>query len=597
MSAALVCCLAIAWAVTLCPSAKAAGITSLLDCSSLGQAIEQPDGSIVALGVTAPCGEGSGASTGGRWVLVGLSEDGSDRPEFADGGFLPIRSTGDEASPELIQRADGFLLASGEKIRAYDADGQPDQSFGTDGQVTLDWSALSADWFEFDATGAADGSVLLSAQSNTTGNFMVRRYDSSGQLDSSFGEGGSTEVDGLGSSTRMVEDSQGRVVIVGTSKVARLLASGEPDLSFGPDNDGFVEPHLPFSSFWVFGVKADSEDAITAYVAGSPSAYSYPSYAYTLDNDGMLIPGQPVISLPNKPTTIVPYGSGIATGLYGSRGQDPVFALDTTQWDSPRKYWLSPGDATIWGITPLRDGSLLAVGSSHGPDCQDDCQDRVRMALAKLDPETGDLVTAFGTGGTRLIPANNCRWGEDGRVGDWRMCRVRPPRLSGLVRYFGVRKRRPSIVFKASLGPPPDGIWGTRQKLVVKAPKRLKLRRGGFKGRVSVKVKPNVPLAMNVAGRKITVLAEPRYSYWDSRYGATFDDSRLNFRIEIRRGALKRIPRPKRLIRKPFALRGTFVPAPGGMAAIDPGPWFSPSSSAIRVVPSPQGHRARSTLG
>lgn len=575
-----------AWLAMPTLPARAAGIASLLDCSSLGQAIEEPDGSIVALGVTASCGDGSGEpAPDGRAVLVGLDGHGSIRPGFADGGFLTIRSAAGEANPELIRRANGFLVATGKKLRAFDANGQPDLSFGTDGQVTVDWSVPSAGWLAFDAVGTADGSVLLSAQSNTTGNLMVRRYDSSGHLDGTFGAGGTAEVDGLGFGTAMTEDAHGRVVIVGPSKIARLLADGEPDLSFGPQDDGLVEPDLPFSVFAVFGVESEPDGGITAYVAGTPGLYSYPTYAFTLDDDGAPIPGRPVISLPNKPSTIVPYGSGIATGLEGSRGQDPVFALETTEWDRARDYWISPGFATIWGITPLSDGSLLAVGSSDGPDCPDECEDRTRMALVKLDPATGDPVAFFGTDGTRLIPANNCRWGDDGTVGEWKLCRVRPPRMSGLVRYFGARKRWPSVVLKASLGPPPDGIWGTRQRLVVKVPKRLNLRAAGLKGKVSVTVKPDTPLAVRVTRRQLTILARPAYRYWSRWDGATFDDSRLTFRIAVRRGALGRVARPRRLFTKPFGLHGTFVPAPGGMATIEPGPWFSPNSSAIRIVP------------
>ncbi|HMY25003.1 MAG TPA: hypothetical protein PLJ59_01600 [Solirubrobacterales bacterium] len=569
-------------AVLAGPPARAATNEELSSCSEIKQTIEQPDGSIVGMG---DCRYG--VSPAPRIVLVGLNPDGSDRTAFADGGAALISVDENEFGLKIIGRPDGsFLVLSQKRIWSFDGDGDPVESFGNHGVLNFSAADQMNLASAFDFALDSGGNLLVAGRRPSTATPVVGKYDQTGQLVSGYGNSGvSAELD-LNFDAAIAVDNSNRVVMVGEDGATRLLADGSLDLSFGPENDGYADlpAGLPYSIGEVFGLTVHPDDSITAYLDRTPGMYYYPAYAVSLDSDGSPAAEDALVALGDHVSAVAPFDGGVAFVRFPGRGfQHWQFEVGTTNWPGIRSVTFSPGDSLAHGVTALSDGSLLVSGNAQGPDCSDSCVFRNHLALAKIDPGTGDLVESFGSGGERLIPPNGCSRGQAGKAGDWNICRVRPPGINGSVRFAGAGSKHPSLVLKASLGDPPEGLVGTRQRLTVDLPRKLRLRPGGLKGRVRVSVSPATPRTVKVQGKRITILARPEYNPYETAGESDAKDSRLTFRITVNRGALAPITRPGRLHKRIFGLRGEFNPVWNGFPTPEGGPWFSPNSAFRRI--------------
>jgi uncharacterized delta-60 repeat protein len=159
--------------------------------------VVQPDGKVVAVGVSPPLYLPVPNLLTTRFALARYHADGSLDSTFGNGGkVLTTISTNDQAFAAAIQ-PDGKILAAGSGyssfvLARYNPDGSLDNSFGNGGTTTAlgGTSYGSAHAIRIQP----DGKIVLAGYANdAAGNqrFALARFNSNGTLDSGFGSGGS----------------------------------------------------------------------------------------------------------------------------------------------------------------------------------------------------------------------------------------------------------------------------------------------------------------------------------------------------------------------------------------------------------------------
>jgi uncharacterized delta-60 repeat protein len=211
----------------------------------------QPDGKIVLAG---DLGLG-----GFSFALARYNSDGSLDTNFGGGGkvITPFGGTTEGAHAITIQR-DGKIVAVGATVTAsgnlgfalvrYNSDGSLDNSFGSSGKVTTDFSGVgeagaNAVAIQSDGKIVAAGSALQDFDL-TTFDFALARYNRDGSLDVSFGSGGKVTTDFFGArdeARAIALQSGGKLVLAGSARnstsfdfaLARYNGNGSLDASFG----------------------------------------------------------------------------------------------------------------------------------------------------------------------------------------------------------------------------------------------------------------------------------------------------------------------------------------------------------------------------
>ena len=182
----------------------------------------------------------------------------------------------------------GFTDASGGQndfaVACYLPNGQPDLSFGTDGKVMTNFGANSSDAAMSVAIDAS-GRIVVAGSTNVSGgqvDFALARYLADGQPDVSFGTQGTgkviTDIGGTGTedmANSIKIDASGRIVVAGYTDVGgngnqfalvRYLPNGQPDTFFGPTPGGKVITDIDGSNE-AYSLAIDSSGRII--VAGS----------------------------------------------------------------------------------------------------------------------------------------------------------------------------------------------------------------------------------------------------------------------------------------------------------------------------------------
>lgn len=193
-------------------------------------------------------------------------DDLIDTGFFGGQGVALFGGTGNDRGKGIAVQPDGKLLVVGTVEQAagntdivlwrLTAQGEPDTGFGNQGSVVIDVGTADR------AAGVAlqsDGKILvLGSVGSATTAWEVRRYDSAGVLDTSFGTGGKYQEGGSGANEagNLLVQPDGRIVIIGTRDVSgakeiqviRLTATGVLDSAFN-GNTGYYRPNLPGNSF------------------------------------------------------------------------------------------------------------------------------------------------------------------------------------------------------------------------------------------------------------------------------------------------------------------------------------------------------------
>jgi uncharacterized delta-60 repeat protein len=187
----------------------------------------QPDGRVVAVGYSCP-----GATC--EQLLVRLLPDGTLDPDFGASGVV----RGGQFDVAVALQPDGQIVVGDREgldfvLRRYDSGGALDASFGDAG--IFRWArgelgyANAAQEYLAGLTLAPDGGIVMSGSSyGTTTEQMVVRASSTGALDPTFGTTGAVTLTPWGAGALAV-DSDGRTLVcskLGSSEAALLRLDG-----------------------------------------------------------------------------------------------------------------------------------------------------------------------------------------------------------------------------------------------------------------------------------------------------------------------------------------------------------------------------------
>jgi uncharacterized delta-60 repeat protein len=388
----------------------------------------QGDGKIVVAGYTTVTGSGD------RIAVVRYLPDGSLDTTFGAGGKVLTYYNSGRAFDMVIQ-PDGKILVVGRAyvstgefaLLRYLSDGSLDPSFGTGGTLYTNFSEA------FDIAYAValqpDGKIVAAG---TTGqDFALARYDTNGDLDTSFGTVGKVITDLSGASEKVASvgiDTQGRIVAVGSAGVgpnlafalARYMPNGDLDSSF--DNDGKIVVSIGTGASEATSLVLSSDGKVTvAGYANSDCGGNYCDSDFGLARylgDGTPDPdfgagGQVITdfgpSIHASATSLVlqPDGKLVAAGFTGDLGLVnsnftlvgylPNGAIDTSFGTGGSvNTQFNGSNANGYGAALQPDGKIVVVGPG-GRNCTSNCVPNL-FAVARYLPD-GSLDTSFGDGG------------------------------------------------------------------------------------------------------------------------------------------------------------------------------------------------------
>ena len=239
----------------------------------------QPDGKLVAVGQ-------AWNGTSFDVALARFEEDGSLDTSFGTSGLVltDISGESNDKATAIERLSNGQFVVAGwgdaggtndVYLLRYNVDGLLDTSFGGgDGIVTT--TIGSGDDLGLALSVQSDDKIVISGYSDTGGNdFIAVRYDSTGNLDSSFGTSGIATFD-LGSSSddqanAVAIQTNGKIVLVGSSDVSGSTSAAILQL----DTNGAIDSRFSLS---------DSLDGNPTYVEDGA--------AVTLDADVSIFDGE-----------------------------------------------------------------------------------------------------------------------------------------------------------------------------------------------------------------------------------------------------------------------------------------------------------------
>jgi uncharacterized delta-60 repeat protein len=167
------------------------------------RALVLQDGKLVAAGFTF-----TGDASTGDFALARFTAAGHPDGSFGTGGRVTTDFAGgfDDARALVVQA--GKLVAAGSATTAsgpdfalarYDSHGSLDPTFGAGGKVTTDFAPVFGDADEINALVVQQGKLVAAGSSFTGGglrfDFGLARYRPNGDLDATFGTGGTTTTD------------------------------------------------------------------------------------------------------------------------------------------------------------------------------------------------------------------------------------------------------------------------------------------------------------------------------------------------------------------------------------------------------------------
>ncbi|NOG45930.1 MAG: T9SS type A sorting domain-containing protein [Calditrichaeota bacterium] len=215
------------------------------------------------------------SSTSTQSLITRLNADGSADTTFGDNGKIILEHgwppiTGFITSNELEILADGKFYIAGTNnssnvmLNLYNEDGTLDTAFGSQGYGLIDVNE-GIDEEEVQLVLQTDGRIIIVGRVDNK-NFAVR-FNTNGQIDSSYGQNGVAWVDmaysASGELASAALQSNGKLIIAGTQETgsffthqmasARLNIDGSLDTSYG--NNGYHEVPVksPKNASWGAG--------------------------------------------------------------------------------------------------------------------------------------------------------------------------------------------------------------------------------------------------------------------------------------------------------------------------------------------------------
>jgi uncharacterized delta-60 repeat protein len=314
----------------------------------------------------------------GAWQTA-RAGDGALLQNFGNGGKILLDLGGDEYVDDMAIQPDGKIVVFSESIAGnnltelvmrYDAQGQPDATFGTNGRVAV----TLLDYVECLAI-QPDGKIVIAGGKyvNNVNNLVIVRLNANGSTDTSFGAGGvsqTTTVNGRGGfSEKIVFQTDGKIVVVGEAPIAYR------------DSDFFVARYNTDGTLdQTFGTGGS---VTTSFGDGKDHPF-----AVLLQPDGkLLVAGEGKVNQYDVGFTLARYNpNGSLDQSFGVAGRVATVLDLGDNYDSIKYISLQP------------NGKILAVGSYYRTGSN--LEKTVGIARYNSD---GSLDQSFGTAGTMLI--------------------------------------------------------------------------------------------------------------------------------------------------------------------------------------------------
>ncbi|NOK61179.1 MAG: hypothetical protein GFH27_549307n162 [Chloroflexi bacterium AL-W] len=217
-------------------------ISDLTNNTDAADAVLLPDDRILVLG-TLFYPEGSTDGEGSDLMLMRFTSDGVPDPTFGENGIATANVAQGDKAQKLIIQPDNKIIAMGQnsvgtvELARFNPDGSLDTTFGNGGSTQTWFNAhlFSSDYIELQP----DNNILLigaiSDLDLQTARYGFARYDPDGNLDTNFGNNGLLIPDASNLVQAVTIKADGKILIAG--ETARF-DSRDPDITvtrYNPD--------------------------------------------------------------------------------------------------------------------------------------------------------------------------------------------------------------------------------------------------------------------------------------------------------------------------------------------------------------------------
>ncbi len=319
----------------------------------------QPDGKIVVAGIAEL-----------DFGVARYNADGILDTTFGTNGVVLTSFGGQDGASDLALQADGKIVVVGlavtDKLQygvaRYNTNGSPDTTFGVGGKVT---TSFGLDDQAFAVVIQPNGKILVAGTSltPTSRDFSLARYNTDGNLDNTFGNGGMVTTDFFGNLDEALDvalQSDGKIVAAGLARRQQITPPFVRNDDFAVvryNSDGSIDP--------TFGKVS------TDFFNGNDTAF-----AVAIQTDGKIV----LAGEAEEPSL-----DNSALVRYNGNG-----SLDTT-FGAGGKVTTDVGGA-INDIVIQPNGKIIAAGGSF------DFITNTNFALVRYN-SNGSLDPSFGSGG------------------------------------------------------------------------------------------------------------------------------------------------------------------------------------------------------
>ncbi len=390
--------------ISATPANIAAGATTGKLTVSVGPAVQAGQ-----YPLTVKAAAGTGSNTAPVLLAVKGAPGTLDNSFDQDGILVPTPGNTSRRGVALAAFENGDAIVgvntsngSGWELLKLKADGTVDSSFNP----TLPSSGALRD-----VAVTTDGKIVVAG--DISGQFTVLRLHADGSPDQSFDSDGEAKVSNIPfaganqTAAAVAVDTAGKVVVAGWAQqlgaVARLTASGQPDLSFGNGNYGTVSvADLKFKDVGIqstgkiiltapktntnpdfYFVRLSATGTVEANKSYDLGVESPQSLAMLLNDDFVTVGGYSGVGAPTMASFS---GSTLnANSGYGTNGHVALPSVAAPSW-------------VIFGVTATPDGKTVAVGNGGGSVDWPSFIFRVNA--------NGKVDSSFATNGLLTFPAS-----------------------------------------------------------------------------------------------------------------------------------------------------------------------------------------------
>lgn len=240
------------------------------------------------------------------FILLRYNADGSPDKSFGTNGALNLKPFDrNNFSQKILELPDGKIIVAGyaynpslNNVHSFvlrlNADGSFDETFGTGGKVEYKEEGTKTQILT--AALQADGKIVVAG--NREEGFMAMRFNTNGDIDTSFGNNGIASIPfpNRSNAWAVAVQKDGKIVMVGTHNnmpieqiaVARLNTDGKLDKSFA--KDGFMAFNIGEGNDYGLGVVIQEDGKIVigghSWIKNAPPTLEYDMAVVRFNPDG-----------------------------------------------------------------------------------------------------------------------------------------------------------------------------------------------------------------------------------------------------------------------------------------------------------------------